>query len=58
MSEQQFRVIITSHDSLCVGYLKAAQLILGVEFPNVSTLPFEASSSMSDFEDAMRKMVE
>lgn len=58
MSNQQFNIIITSHDELCEGYLKAAQLILGIDCAEVSVLSFAANMATDDFEEKMRALVE
>ncbi|GAA3010029.1 PTS sugar transporter subunit IIA [Tetragenococcus solitarius] len=58
MTKAQFRIIITTHSSLCNGYLDAAALILNSKCENVELLTFKENMSTEDFEKSLVEMID
>lgn len=58
MNKAQFRILITTHTSLCEGYLNAAALILNSKFGNVELLSFKENMPTEKFEKTLLEMIE
>lgn len=58
MNSIKFNVIITTHASLCEGYLDACRLILSSDFEGVDTLPFKANMDVDVYEQQLQSLIE
>lgn len=57
MANQLFHIVITTHSTLCEGYLKAAKLILMNDATGISAVPFKENTSPDDFEESMKEII-
>ena len=57
MANQLFHIVITTHSTLCEGYLKATKLILMNESTGISAVPFKENTSTDDFEESMKEII-
>lgn len=57
MANQLFHIVITTHSTLCEGYLKATKLILMNDATGISAVPFKENTSPDDFEESMKKII-
>ncbi|HFL0423004.1 TPA: PTS fructose transporter subunit IIA, partial [Enterococcus faecium] len=56
MANQLFHIVITTHSTLCEGYLKATKLILMNDATGISAVPFKENTSPDDFEESMKEI--
>ncbi|NCE17624.1 PTS fructose transporter subunit IIA [Enterococcus gallinarum] len=57
MANQLFHIVITTHSTLCEGYLKATKLILMNDATGISAVPFKENTSPDDFEESMKEII-
>lgn len=57
MANQLFHIVITTHSTLCEGYLKATKLILMNVATGISAVPFKENTSPDDFEESMKEII-
>lgn len=57
MANQLFHIVITTHSTLCEGYLKATNLILMNDATGISAVPFKENTSPDDFEESMKEII-
>ena len=57
MANQLFHIVITTHSTLCEGYLKATKLILTNDATGISAVPFKENTSPDDFEESMKEII-
>lgn len=57
MANQLFHIVITTHSTLCEGYLKATKLILMNDATGISAVPFKENTSPDDFEESMKEKI-
>lgn len=57
MANQLFHIVITTHSTLCEGYLKATKLILMNDSTGISAVPFKENTSPDDFEESMKEII-
>jgi mannose/fructose-specific phosphotransferase system component IIA len=58
MTDHAFHIIIATHETLCEGYLKTANLILMSDANGVSTLPFKENMDLLVFESHMNELIQ
>lgn len=57
MANQLFHIVITTHSTLCEGYLKATKFILMNDATGISAVPFKENTSPDDFEESMKEII-
>lgn len=57
MANQLFHIVITTHSTLCEGYLKATKLFLMNDATGISAVPFKENTSPDDFEESMKEII-
>lgn len=58
MSNQLFHIIITTHATLCEGFLQAAELILMNDGTGISAVPFEKNTNPEEFEENIKQIIQ
>lgn len=57
MTHQLFHIVITTHSTLCEGYLEAAKLILMNDSAGISAVPFKENTNPDEFEESMKEII-
>lgn len=58
MSKKKFNILVTSHESLCEGYLVAAKLIVCNDSSHITAIPFIENMDPAEYEGEIKEYID